>query len=53
MIRTIHLPFADGHEADVLLKVDDERGWASDVEGGKSKPVIDAIALDDRAVKID
>jgi hypothetical protein len=53
MIRTIRLTFTDVHEADALLPVDDDRGWPSDVEGGKSKMVIDAVALDHRAVWID
>jgi hypothetical protein len=41
------------HEPDPLLTVDDERGWPSDVKGRKPKPMMDAIALDHRTIRID
>jgi hypothetical protein len=40
-------------KANTLLTVDDKNGWPSDVEGRKSKPMIDAVMLDHRAISID
>jgi hypothetical protein len=53
MIRPIRLTFADVYEADALLTVDDERSWPSDVERRQPKAMIDAVALDHRAVRVD
>ena len=53
MIRTIRLPLADVDEADALLTVDEKRGRPSDVERRESKPLVDAVALDHRAIWID
>jgi hypothetical protein len=53
MIRTIRLPRADVYEADTLLTVDDESRWPSDVKRRDPKTVIDAVALDHRAIWID
>jgi hypothetical protein len=46
MIRAIRLIFADIHEADALLTVDDESGWPRDVERRKPKTMIDTVVLD-------
>jgi hypothetical protein len=53
MIRAIGLTFADREVANVLLTVDDENGWPSNVERRKPKAMIDTVALDHRAIWID
>jgi hypothetical protein len=51
--RTIRLASADVHEADALGTVDDKRGRPSDVERRQPEPMIDAVALDHRAIWVD
>ena len=53
MIRTVRLTSADEHIADALRTIDDKRGRPCDVEGCQPEPMIDAVALDHRAVCID
>jgi hypothetical protein len=53
MIWTIRLTLADVPKADALVAVDDERRWPSDVERGEPETVIDAVAFDHRAVRVD
>ena len=53
MIWTIRLPLTDVNEADTLFPVDDESGWPGDVKRREPKTVIDAVALDHRAIWID
>jgi hypothetical protein len=53
MIRAICLTFADIQKANALLMVDDKNGWPSNVEGRKSKTMIDAVTLDHRTICID
>ena len=53
MIRTIPLTPANMNEAQALVAVDDERRRPGDVEGGEPEAVIDPVALDHRAIRID
>jgi hypothetical protein len=53
MIRTIRLTLADIHEAQAPVAVDDERRRPGDVEGSEPQTVIDPVALDHRAVRVD
>jgi hypothetical protein len=53
MIWAVCLTFADIQKADALLTIDNKNGWPSDVERGKSKTMIDAVALDHRPIRID
>jgi hypothetical protein len=53
MSRTIRLALADVHEEDTLRTIDDEGRWPSDVERREPETVIDAVALDHRAVRVD
>lgn len=41
------------HEANALLTIDDERGWAGDIQAGNAKAMVDPITLDHGAVGID
>jgi hypothetical protein len=50
---TIRLASADVHEADALRTVDDKRGRTSDVERCQPETMIDAVALDHRAIWVD
>jgi hypothetical protein len=53
MIQTIGLTSAQIHEADALRTIDDKCGRPSDVERCQPQPMIDAVALDHRALGID
>jgi hypothetical protein len=53
MIRTVRLTSADVQIADALRTVDDKRGRPCDVERCEPEPMVDAVALDHRAVRID
>jgi hypothetical protein len=52
MIRTVRLTSADVHAADALRTIDDKRRRPCDVERCEPEPMIDAVALDHRAVCI-
>jgi len=53
MIRTIRLTLADMDEAEAPRTIDDERRWPGNIESGQPQAVVDAIALDDRTIRID
>jgi hypothetical protein len=53
MIRTVRLTSADVHIADALRTVDDKRRRPCDVERCEPEPMMDAVALDHRALGVD
>jgi hypothetical protein len=53
VIWTIRLTPADIHEADALRTIDDERGRSSNVERRQPESMIDPVALDHRAIRIE
>jgi hypothetical protein len=40
-------------KAETLRTIDDERRWPGNIEGGQPQTMVDAIALDDRTIRID
>jgi|SRR5687768_2797717 len=53
MLRTIQLTPADIDEPEALIAVDDEGRRPSDIKSGEPETVVDAIAFDHRAIRID
>lgn len=53
MIWTIRLTTTNVDETETLLTIDDERCRTGDIKTGDAKPMIDPIALDHRAVRVD